>query len=66
MIQLAVVTTGSLFGPIELREGDAGLMIGRDVLDLIGVHEGDEIELHTDGTLLIVMRAMEGTARPSE
>ncbi len=54
MMHLAVVTRGTLFGRIKVHEGQAGL-IGRDVLELIGVGDGDELEVHTDGRLLILM-----------
>ncbi|HEY3318419.1 MAG TPA: hypothetical protein VGK50_08360 [Coriobacteriia bacterium] len=55
MMHLAVVTTGTLFGCVALHEGDAGLVIARDVLEVLGVHDGDELEVHTDGRMLILI-----------
>lgn len=56
-MHLAVVTTGTLFGRVALHEGDAGVVVGRDVLEVLGVRDGDELEVHTDGRMLVLLPA---------
>jgi hypothetical protein len=55
MMQLAVITTGTLFGRVQVRPGHEGLLIGRDVLDVMGVRDGDELEVHSDGRMLVLV-----------
>jgi hypothetical protein len=54
-MHLAVITTGTLFGRVRVPPGQAGLLIGKDALDAIGVAESDELEVHTDGRMLILV-----------
>ncbi len=58
-MHLAVVTTDTLFGRVALREGDAGLVIARDVLEVLGVRDGEELEVHTDGRMLVLVPVRE-------
>jgi hypothetical protein len=57
MMHLAVVTSGTLFGRLALREGDVGVVIGREVLEVLGIRDGDELEVHTDGRMLVLLPA---------
>ncbi len=67
MMRLAVVTTGTLFGRVTLQEGDSGLVVSRDLLEVLGVRDGDELEVHTDGRMLILLPvAPEGDGREEE
>jgi hypothetical protein len=66
MMHLAVITTSTLFGRIRVQEGQVGLLIGRDVLDVLGVGDGDEMDVHTDGQMLILVPVTsESTTKPT-
>jgi hypothetical protein len=56
-MHMAVVTTGTLVRRVATREDGGGLLIGWDVLEQLGVRDGDELELHTDGSMLILTPA---------
>lgn len=65
-MHLAVITTGTLFGRIRVPPGQEGLLIGKDALDAIGVAEGDDLEVHTDGRMLILLPVENGDTAAGE
>lgn len=54
-MRLAVVTTGTCCGVLTVSSAEEGLLIDADALARIGLRTGDEVQVHTDGSMLVLV-----------
>jgi hypothetical protein len=55
MMRLAVVTTGTCCDVLTISSAEEGLMIDADTLARVGLRAGDGVQVHTDGSMLVLV-----------
>ena len=61
MMRLAVVTTGTCCDVLTISSAEDGLLIDAETLSRVGLRTGDGVQVHTDGSILVLVPVRQQT-----